>query len=789
VDRKTIEDLEFHRILKALSEHAHTEDVREKLLALEPFTTKDECENELSLVEEAVELVTHGISPSFSGATSISFSLDVATKGGVLSPAELVTIAKTLLVAHEARITLKDARIRAPKIAEMASSMPDLGAIAQRILDTFDENLRIRDDASPILLDLREKAISLGKRVRERVEELLKDNRFTPFLQDEYFTIREGRYVLPVKAEDKRFVSGIIHGSSKTGQTIYIEPEAIVQENNKLKEVLDAIQVEEYAILQERSNLVAKFAKEALCATEAVFRLDEIFAKAKFAVRLNAKRPKIGGRGEPLSVVDARNPILTLLGHEPVPISLALREPPFALVLSGPNAGGKSVTLKTVGLSLLMLRHGLFVPCGEASVLPWFEEIFTLRGEQESIEQALSTFTGQVERVASFLSAQVVGRVLVILDEVLTGTDPRQGEALAIAVLEALVNKGFECIVATHYEGLKEFASSNPKLMNACMGFDPKTLKPTFVVEMGKAGQSNPLEIASNYLPKDVVQRAKKLLGEKENRLRELILETEKLKQDLEEERKEVRQLKEKLEEEKRRYEEELKRIRKNADLLVYEARKSVLEQMKRLEEELKVVEKELAEEKKRKVVIKKAEVAKQKEEVKKEMIKEASLVEDLPQEEIGFGEIRVGMDVFVFPLRAVGQVVECEDEKRIVVQVGALRTVVQVSQLRKPRPKDLKKQQGPKGAKPLPEKPNTEERSVIDVRGKRVDEALSEVEKALDHAFLSGAKEVFIIHGIGTSALRKAITEYLKTSEYCASFRAGEIQEGGDGVTIVTVK
>jgi DNA mismatch repair protein MutS2 len=789
VDKKTIEDLEFHRILKALSEHAHTEDVRERLLALEPFSTKQECENELGLVEEAVELVTHGISPSFSGATSISFSLDVATKGGVLSPAELVTIAKTLLVAHEARMALKEARIRAPKIAEIASSMPDLGAIAQRILDTFDENLRIRDDASPILLDLREKAISLGKRVRERVEELLKDNRFTPFLQDEYFTIREGRYVLPVKAEDKRFVSGIIHGSSRTGQTIYIEPEAIVQENNKLKEVLDAIQVEEYAILQERSNLVAKFANEALYATEAVFRLDEIFAKAKFAVRLNAKRPKIGGWAEPLSLVDARNPILTLLGHEPVPISLALREPPFALVLSGPNAGGKSVTLKTVGLSLLMLRHGLFVPCGEASVLPWFEEIFTLRGEQASIEQALSTFTGQVERVASFLSAQVAGRVLVILDEVLTGTDPRQGEALAIAVLEALVNKGFECIVATHYEGLKEFASSHPKLMNACMGFDPKTLKPTFVVEMGKAGQSNPIEIASNYLPKDVVQRAKKLLGEKENRLRELILETEKLKQDLEEERKEVRQLKEKLEEEKRRYEEELKRIRKNADLMVYEARKSVLEQMKRLEEELKVVEKELEEEKKRKVVIKKAEVAKKKEEVKKEMIKEASLVEDLPQEEIGFGEIRVGMDVFVFPLRAVGQVVECQDEKRIVVQIGALRTVVQLSQLRKPRPKDVKKQQGPKGAKPLPEKPNIEERSVIDVRGKRVDEALSEVEKALDHAFLSGTKEVFIIHGIGTSALRKAITEYLKTSEYCASFRAGEIQEGGDGVTIVTVK
>lgn len=789
MQRKSIEDLEFQRILKALSEHAHIEDVRERLVSLEIFSSADQCENELDLVEEAVELIGKGISPSFSGATNISFSLDVATKGGVLSPAELVTIGKTLLVAHEARIALKDARIRAPKIAGMASQMPDLSAVAQRILDTFDENLSIRDDASPILLELREKAITLGKRVRERIEELLKDNRFTPFLQDEYFTIRDGRYVLPVKAEDKRFVSGIIHGSSKTGQTVYIEPQAIVEENNRLKEVLDAIQVEEYAILKERSNLVARFANEALSATEAVFRLDEIFAKAKFAVRLNAKRPRIGRHHEPLSLLDARNPILTLLGHEPVPISLSLREPPFGLVLSGPNAGGKSVTLKTVGLMLLMLRHGLLVPCNEASVLPWYEDIFTLRGDQESIEHALSTFTGQVEKLASFLYASVAGRALVILDEVLTGTEPRQGEALAIAVLEALVDKGFECIVATHYEGLKELANRHPRLMNASMGFDPNTLKPTFVVEMGKAGQSNPVEIASNYLPKEVVEKAKKLLGEKENRLRELILETEKLKTQLEEERKEVSLLREKLEKEKRRYEEELKRIRKNADLMVYEARKSVLDRMKRLEEELKVVEKELEEEKKRKVIMRKAEVAKQKEQVKKEMMKEASLVEDLPQEEIEFSELKVGMDVYVLPLRAVGQVVECGEEKRITVKLGAFRTIVQVSQLRRPRPKDLKKQQSSKSAQASPEPAYTEERSVIDVRGKRVDEALREVEKALDHAYLFGGKEVFIIHGIGTSALRKAIMEYLKTSKYCASFRPGEIQEGGDGVTIVTVK
>ncbi len=807
MDSQTLKDLQFSRILEDAASRAHTAPGRQMVLSLRPWPDAGSCTQELALVEEAAGVLGLPDAPGLAGVEDISTHIEVARKGGVLAAPELLACARLFLAGHEARAFFQAARLRAPHLAEWASEWPDLGAIGERIAMTFDGDLRIRDDASPRLKELRAEALALAKRVKALIEGMVKDERVRAFLQDDYYTLREGRYVLPVRAEDRRFFPGIIHGTSQTGATVFVEPEAIIADNNQLKWVLDQVEVEEYAVLRERSALVGRYHREASRLAEVLFRLDSILARARQAVAFHATLPRIVSSGtQPLCLEDARNPLLLALGREVVPVTVVLGEPPCGLILSGPNAGGKTMTLATVGLCVAMVRHGLLPPVGAATTIPWYDHVFTMFGDLTDVDRATSSFTGQVERVRVVLG-HPRGRTLALLDELGSGTDPRQGEALAAAIVETLVEGGAECVVATHFESLKDLGrqgqgwvpGSAPKYANARVGTDEKG-RPTYRVEMGEPGRSNAFEVAETCgLPRVVIERAKAYLDERERRLEEMLAEVARLKEALAREKAEAEALKARAAADQRRYEAELARLRRESDRLVHEARRDVLRKMKDLEEELERISRKVREEEaaRRRIVTVRQDVQKKKSEVQAAMEREAPLVEDLPSEPVPEADLKPGTEVFVMPLRATGRIASVEaDRKRVVVQVGAMRAQAKVEDLRRPKsPGPAGRSQG--AAPPVP-RPGPSHGGVaavrtsdntLDLRGMRVDEALPLLEKCLDQAFLEGEETtLFIIHGMGTSALRKAVREYLASSPYGASFRPGTREEGGEGVTVVTL-
>lgn len=800
MDQRVIQDLDFMRIIDAWAQCAQTTEGEALIRRQTPFSDVSLCEEALALAEEAVGLLRLPEFPQLQGIEDIHEEVDKASKGGVLTPRELVACAHALKRAAEIQIALKDYRLRAPKLAEMFGGLPNLLHVAERIEQTFDEDLNIRDDASPILADLRSQSKYLTRRMKSLIEKYLSDPSIQAILQDNYYTIREGRYVLPVKAEDRRFMPGIIHGTSQTGSTVFIEPDAIVSENNQLKIILDQIEVEEYRILSDRSQLLGRFASEIQQICRSLWQLDVILARGRLAINMGAIKPVIGHQSESLNLIDARNPILILLGRKVVPVSLKL-DPPIkgagkCLVISGPNAGGKSVTLSTVGLVYLMCRFGLLVPVAEGSVVPWYDEILTVVGDPTSMDRAVSTFTGQIERVIQALTSKRLRR-LVLLDELASGTEPKKGEALATAIVEGLVDGGAECIVATHFDALKEINTRDGRFINARMGINPANGLPNFILEIGASGESNPFEIALSLgLPAKIVERARSLIGEKEQRLEKAITEVERLQAELLREKEEVDALKKKLAAQKKKYEEEVIRIRRDSDRLVYEARKEALEKMKRLEEELAKIEKEVQDAKAKKTVaVRKVEIREKKTEVGKSMEKEAPLVENLPKEPISSEDLKPQTPVYVLPMRAEGRIVEvAQGGKKVYVQIGNMKIAAKLEDLRKPEKKA--QSQTPnitKGLTDIQKKPREikqnwvrTEHNTIDIRGMRVDEALSAVERFLDLAYRREETMVVLIHGIGTSALRTSIRKYLETSHYCARFRAGDIEEGGEGVTIV---
>lgn len=811
MNQKSLTDLQFQRVKEAAAGFSQTVPGHAAILALPSLSDSEACLREMTLVDEASSILGMEDAPTLDGVEDVSSLVDSARRAGVLSGAELVSCARLLRAGHEAVQRTRALELRAPGLAEELQDVPDLGAVAERIETTFDEDNRIRDDASPRLGELRTQAKALGRKVKARIEKMLADKDTQKVLQDDYYTLREGRYVLPVKSEERRFVPGIIHGTSQTGQTVYIEPESIVHDNNQLKVVLDQVEVEEYAILTDRSTLLGRNADDCDVIAGVLWRLDTVLARARLAGEMTASMPSRVGPGEPLHLVQTRNPVLLILGRDvmPVTVEMPVGEGGSALVVSGPNAGGKSVTLSTVGLCVLMARYGFLPPLAPESTIPWYDQIFTVVGDPTNMDQSVSTFTGQLTRVREVLD-RGRGRALALLDELATGTEPRQGEALALAIVKALVDGGVECAVATHYGLLKRAGEEDERFINASVGHDPETGLPNYRLEMGRSGESNPFEVAAAAgLPTDVIDTARSLMGEKERKLSEAIAQAEALKAQLDREKAENDEVRKKLTREKNQYETELKRLRKNSDRLVYDARKEVLQKMKRLEEELEEIGRKAREEEKerKRLAVTKKEVRKRKAQVREDMEKEAPLVEDIPTEPFPAADLAPGVTVYVLPLRTEAKVVQVNpDGKRVDVQVGLLKSKVKTGDLRMPRkgktpPKKKKKPPAPAVSLPSDDLIPTERQdpqdqtfirtpdNTIDIRGERVDDGLSMVDKWLDEAYLREIPEVMIIHGMGTSALRKAVHEYLNTSRYCQTFRAGEGFEGGHGVTLVTIR
>ena len=618
--------------------------------------------------------------------------------------------------------------------------------------------------------------------VKSRLEGFIRSPVYQKYLQDPIVTIRENRYVIPVKQEYRGQVPGIIHDQSASGATLFIEPMAVVEANNEVRRLQAAEKQEILRILSDLSSLVSAIADDLLISLEALGRLDLALAKARYSLKLNAWEP-VMSPGSHLDIKKGRHP---LLEGEVVPITINLGRDFDTLVITGPNTGGKTVTLKTVGLLVLMAQSGLHVPADEGTVLGVFGGVFADIGDEQSIEQSLSTFSSHLKNIVSIL--QQAGREsLVLLDELGAGTDPAEGSALAQSILERLHAVGAKTVATTHYSELKNFAYANPRVENASVEFDAVTLRPTYRLLIGRPGRSNAFEIAARLgLEASLTDRARQFMSADQLKAAELMDELEKNRQEAQRDQEEAARLLEearlirdrqrlKEQELEERLEAMLAKSREEAGALVRSVRRESEEMIRELREKLSS---DAARDREAGIRVARDLLSTMEGKVRARPRRLDPAPGETPH------DLRPGEEVFIPRFNQKGFVVGPPEDKQVQVQVGMIKVTVPMSDLRRVQ------QSGPAGGETqvagIMAAKAREISTQLDLRGMMADEALDEVEKYLDDAGLAGLPKVYIVHGKGTGALRAAVQGYLKTHRRVKSFRFGEAGEGGMGCTVV---
>jgi DNA mismatch repair protein MutS2 len=794
IAQRTLEDLGFAEMLRALGQRCRTAPGRERALARPFLDTEDQVSDALSLVGEARRLAQELFSLPLGGVSDVREAVNRASKGGMLEPRDLIASAQLLYAFARTREALEEREEAVPMLATLGRRLPMLEALASRIDRSFEPDGTISDRASPDLKEARDRASGLHRRIKGKLDELLHDEGFVPKLRESYYTLRNGRYVVPVVANYRGEVPGIVHNASQTGQTLFIEPQAMVSMGNDLAIAQSVVAEEERRILQDLSNQLGKEADRVLTGLAAVAELDEAEAAALLSADLGATTPTFKGVEE-MTLKLLRHPLLVLKGTDVVANDVFLSGEARALVVSGPNAGGKTVTLTAVGLCSLLLRCGLPIPVQEGSRMPLYRSVHSTVGDAQDLSQGLSTFSAHVVMLRDIAAA--VGRdSLVLIDEIAADTDPREGAAIAIAVLEELLEKGAVVLVTTHLEELKALAHMDKRFLNARVGFDAKKMAPTYRLQLGASGASSAIEMAARMgLPQHICQRARdlslnaggplaKALAAAEEERRRLSEELERAKAQAEA----AEKLRKELEAQKQTFERERKEkmMRFNEDVAA--ASEHAAAEVRELLQALRAQSNEKAAQEARAALAQRAEEAqKRAKEARAELYQVVAPAP--PTLKVGAWVRHSGFDKDV-------EILELHGEEALVA-AGVLKMRVPVSEL-----------SGSRTAKPQQKFPERNKQEVAmkkataaapsevkatnfrcDVRGMRAEEALTEVEQFLDQGMRSGEEAALIIHGHGTGALKQAIRDYLANSPYIRMFRPGESHEGGDGVTVVALR
>jgi len=788
VSLKAAEDLEWGELCAALAGRCRNEVAVERLRALLPAESLEEARDRMRLTGEALEALAQAEPVPALEVREVSESIEHVRRGGVASGEDLGAIGKMLESAKALR-----AYARAHRELERLSAALDsdgaLDAVAKVLARAIDEHGRVVDDASPELADARAREKRARRALQEKLAAMM--SRHEDVLREGGFVERDGRYGLPVRSDAHRRVEGIVLGSSGSGATVFVEPPEVTAIVNRLKMAEADSERAEEKVRIELSAAVAGRAEEALVAYEACIRADVLAALSSWAQKARAIAIVVD-EGSSIELVCMRHPLLVLQGAVvPTDVELAAGN---ALIISGPNAGGKTVALKCLGLAVYMARAGIPLPLAEGSRVGWFDDVLTDIGDSQSLSRSLSTFSAEVENMSGIL-ARADDRTLVLLDEVAGGTDPEEGAALAAAVLESLVARGAAVAVTTHYEKLKELAASHDAFVNASVGFDFDAMRPTFVLTMGVPGASSALAVAARFgMPADVVERAQSLLSEVAVQREELIVqlererralstaresaerdavEAESLRREMEVERREVRQ-------------KEKKRLTNQAAELAAAVRKARSD-LRRIESDVKSRDtlsdvKRRVDEAGRLVSIDGA-------------LTTAARAVDEKREELSASDLSVGTRVFIERLGVVAEIAEPPERGQVRVRAGALALRVPIDELRK-APAGAPRAPAPKVAAPrAPEPPRDIERSIrtmtntCDLRGQRVGEALEQLDRFIDALSLGGDPIGFALHGHGTGALKRAVREHLALSSRVTSFRAANTDEGGDAFTVFRIR
>lgn len=793
MDQRTLRLLEFHKIQEKLAEYTTFSGGRELALALLPSANPIWVEEGQAETAEALHMLDGGMSPPFGGLTDIRPHLQQAALGAILDEIQLLQVADTAANAYR---LARYIRQHAPKdgiLADIAGPVTSHDGLEREIRRCIAQDGTVKDNASPELESLRRKIRTLQARIRERLQSIVREAAGRNVLQESLVTVRDGRYVIPVKQEHRHAVAGVLHDQSASGATLFIEPAAIVEMNNELRRIESEEKREIERILRKLTEEIRSHQHSLATAVEICSRLDLAFAKAQLAVAWNCVRPEINREGW-LNIREGRHPLLT---GEVVPINVWLGRDFRALVITGPNTGGKTVTLKTVGLFVLMAQAGLHVPAAEGTEIPLVPGVYADIGDEQSIEQSLSTFSAHMKHIVDILS-RVERHSLVLLDELGAGTDPAEGAALAMAFLEYLLQKDARVIATTHLGELKSFAYNEPGVENASVEFDITTLRPTYRLLIGVAGSSNAFAIAERLgLSPVIIERARRRLSIEEQRVDELLRRVEADLRRAEQERTEAERLRAELEEEKQKYvqarqrlheqrEEILERSRREAEQLLKEARlesERWIGRLRKRAEQATVAEAEAA----RRALEKQAEKLRPEVQAPKHVVPEAPALH----------HVKPGERVRIRSLQQVGEVLSPPDGGgHVLIQAGALKLTVPIA--------DLERVEAPAGnEKTRSRRPATDSLSKggwgdvarrtamnvspeIHLRGLYVEESLEKLDKFLDEAVLANLSRVRVIHGKGTGTLRRAVHEWLRADPRVRHFQLADSTEGGLGVTVV---
>ena len=793
MNQKALETLEYRKIIAQLKREMGSAASAKLADELTPLTSEKIIKEELRSTTEAVDLIVRKGPLPTGGLYDIREALLLAKKGGSLTMRQLLEVQNVLGISSEVVAFMHDdALLELKYIGEMVDLIVEFTALEKEISRCILTEDEMADNASPKLKDIRRNIHQQNQAIKNKLSRIITSSSNKTYLQDTIVTMRDGRYVIPVKQEYRSFFPGMVHDQSKGGATLFIEPQGVVELNNKLRELEVEEQLEIARILAELSSRVAEHYREIRSNLELLIKLDFIMAKGKLSCKMHASEPKIDADGE-LRLISARHPLIEY--KKAVPVDIRIGGDYRTLIITGPNTGGKTVSLKTAGLLVMMAQSGLHIPASHASTLPIFGEVFADIGDEQSIEQSLSTFSSHMKNIVSIIDKASYDS-LVLVDELGAGTDPTEGAALAIAILERFYDSGALTMATTHYNELKKYALATSGVENAAMEFDVETLTPTYRLLIGVPGKSNAFEISKKLgLSESVIERASEHIKHGDMEFENVISSIEDDKRKAAADRLDAESMRAEIEERLKKLEEKEKAISEKRADIIAEAKREARELLRETKSAVKDVQKDLRRLQKSgahtNLNTGALEKSRRKINEAEDLVSE-KVVKQVNSEPVSADTLKIGDRVKLLTIGQNGTILSLPDEKgNLMINIGALKVKARLQDLmlinegkdRKPQAKSSSKYGS------LLRSKSSSVSASINVRGKNLEDALADVEKYLDDVYMAGLDMVSIIHGRGGGILKDGIRQMLKRKKYVDSYGAASYNDGGEGVTVVRMK
>ena len=777
---KNYDVLEFYKIINELIDLSRLEKTKEKFLDIDIIKEKSVLDKELMLMMEMIDFYKYDDGLELAGLADITKmmnSIDII--GSYLSAEDLAVLKKNLMIFRISKSRAKNVRDKYRTIWNLFSDVEEVKDIENFISEAINDEGVLKDEASIGLRDVRRQKQNINANIKEKFDELISNKSTQNAIQERIITQRNDRYVIAVKTDFKGLIKGIEHDRSATGSTVYIEPLNVVSLNNKLREYEAREREEIRKILLRITELVKTKKEEILEIKEILERLDFIDAKTTYSVNKKCIVPKIINK-EYLKLVEARHPLID--ENTVVPINFELGNPENIMLITGPNTGGKTVTLKVAGLLTIMALSGIPIPANEKTEIGYFHNVLADIGDEQSLEQNLSSFSGHVSKIKDIIE-NANSKSLVLMDELGSGTDPMEGSAFAMAIIDYLNKKHVTSIITTHYSEVKAYAFNTTGIKSASMEFDVETLSPTYKLLEGIPGESNALIIARKYgISEEVIENAKSYINEDNQRVEEMLKSIKEKNDELETMQAKLEATRTELDKQKSIYEQNMIKLENEKNKIIKRTYEEADNYLKNMQAKAKNLIDKINSEESKKEDAKNAQRSLNmlRESFitdKKKNVKEKKVV----TQNVDFA---VGEEVLVKTMNQNGKILKIMPNNRIQVQTGILKLVVSTDDIGK-----IQKKKTNKFKNFASLKRTSQVRGEIDLRGMNADEAIAELETYMDRAMLTGYHEIYIIHGKGTMVLRKKIHEYLRTSKYVTEFKDANQNEGGIGCTVVTLK